>query len=512
MRIPPRPLLLVLPLLCFACDSAGGRDAPKNGGAKAEAEAAPKAEPDNPDAKGGDMGAAREDAGTCVPGRTVECACPGGVKGIQHCAQKGTYDACECPGAAPQAPDDDAVPEVPKHDKINEAGLTHAHHDEDIPTTESKESDVPAVAEAIVEETTYTYTVGEACHAAAKKSFGDCVDGAVVDAFQRRATKQARKWDGLMKSDMVQLRAQVVTASDGSKFGFASFEIPYTEDFDDGLEFVTSCVGVWEQLADEAKTLNVRWWHCGDVEPAVFHFKDVVGDGTPELMVHYEDFSAGAQRKHSVYGSHPKQSHWRVIASDLGDCEGEKDDDEEPLAFAAALYKGEIRTYCNPYFKGGKARTRDVYQWQKVIFVRKGDAIGMAEAQILDDDRPGAEAAKIAMDAAKTQGNKAKDPISRAANTRGYRLYHVGKIDDALPLFEASASIDPEYKYAHYNLARVHATKGDATAAVKHLTALMTLSSKHAKLVANAAVDPGFAKVKDDAAFKALMETANRGG
>ncbi len=43
---------------------------------------------------------------TCVTGSSVECACPGGVKGVQRCQADGTFSACACdkPNTAPTAP------------------------------------------------------------------------------------------------------------------------------------------------------------------------------------------------------------------------------------------------------------------------------------------------------------------------------------------------------------------------------------------------------------------------
>lgn len=45
---------------------------------------------------------------TCVPGNTVECACPGGTKGVQTCQPDGTFGTCACgntpTNSAPSAP------------------------------------------------------------------------------------------------------------------------------------------------------------------------------------------------------------------------------------------------------------------------------------------------------------------------------------------------------------------------------------------------------------------------
>jgi hypothetical protein len=43
----------------------------------------------------------------CVAGQTVECACPGGTKGVQSCTSEGAYGACECSTA--QAPTKDGA-------------------------------------------------------------------------------------------------------------------------------------------------------------------------------------------------------------------------------------------------------------------------------------------------------------------------------------------------------------------------------------------------------------------
>lgn len=44
--------------------------------------------------------ATADDAGNCVPGQQIECACPGGAPGAQACLPDGSgYDLCVCPGA-----------------------------------------------------------------------------------------------------------------------------------------------------------------------------------------------------------------------------------------------------------------------------------------------------------------------------------------------------------------------------------------------------------------------------
>ena len=41
----------------------------------------------------------------CVPGASVECACPGGAKGVQVCKSDGTFEPCQCQqGAAAEPP------------------------------------------------------------------------------------------------------------------------------------------------------------------------------------------------------------------------------------------------------------------------------------------------------------------------------------------------------------------------------------------------------------------------
>ncbi|MBX3270532.1 MAG: hypothetical protein KF729_09740 [Sandaracinaceae bacterium] len=52
------------------------------------------------------LGACDGGAERCVAGMTVECACPGGGRGVQTCAGDGSFGACECPtDAGAPAPD-----------------------------------------------------------------------------------------------------------------------------------------------------------------------------------------------------------------------------------------------------------------------------------------------------------------------------------------------------------------------------------------------------------------------
>lgn len=36
---------------------------------------------------------------TCMPGQQADCACLGGVVGIQRCNDGGSFDPCQCGGA-----------------------------------------------------------------------------------------------------------------------------------------------------------------------------------------------------------------------------------------------------------------------------------------------------------------------------------------------------------------------------------------------------------------------------
>ena len=41
--------------------------------------------------------AAVTEAGICVPGRQLSCACPGGERGAQHCQEDGaSFSECQC--------------------------------------------------------------------------------------------------------------------------------------------------------------------------------------------------------------------------------------------------------------------------------------------------------------------------------------------------------------------------------------------------------------------------------
>lgn len=52
-------------------------------------------------------------AGACVPGQQVACACPGGVSGVQACTSDGSrFDACACAAPAPVVVQQAAPPPV----------------------------------------------------------------------------------------------------------------------------------------------------------------------------------------------------------------------------------------------------------------------------------------------------------------------------------------------------------------------------------------------------------------
>lgn len=57
------------------------------------------------------VGSASSCGGTsqCVPGRSVECACPGGRAGVQSCTAEGTFAMCACESGARDAGRDSAV-------------------------------------------------------------------------------------------------------------------------------------------------------------------------------------------------------------------------------------------------------------------------------------------------------------------------------------------------------------------------------------------------------------------
>lgn len=93
-----------------------------------------------------------------------------------------------------------------------------------------------------------------------------------------------------------------------------------------------------------------------------------------------------------------------------------------------------------------------------------------------------------------------------AANTRGYRLLQEGKLDDALPLFEASLNLDVRYGMPRYNLARAHALKGNAKESVIYLRMLKTMGKAQRARLQQASKDEAFKKVADSEEFQALFK------
>ena len=80
---------------------------------------------------------------------------------------------------------------------------------------------------------------------------------------------------------------------------------------------------------------------------------------------------------------------------------------------------------------------------------------------ILEESTPPAEAAGFARALVGKTSPPGTRNLASSANTRGYRLYQQGKLDDALALFVVSADLDPSYGMPRYNAARVLALRGD---------------------------------------------------
>jgi hypothetical protein len=126
-------------------------------------------------------------------------------------------------------------------------------------------------------------------------------------------------------------------------------------------------------------------------------------------------------------------------------------------------------------------------------------------ATILDDTTVPANTVKLAKQALKVHGLKARRAITSAVNTRGHRLYQAGKYDEALPLFLV-ATVDPTYGMPRYNAARIYALKSDVTNCVKYLAELKRMGRAQRGRLDQAREDEGFKNVWAEAAFTKVFE------
>jgi len=127
-----------------------------------------------------------------------------------------------------------------------------------------------------------------------------------------------------------------------------------------------------------------------------------------------------------------------------------------------------------------------------------------AEAAILDDKTTPDEAVRLVRGAEKLD-RRARHSYAVTANTRGLRLHKVGKCEEALPLFEAAASLDRAYGMPRYNAARCYALTGDAAASIRYLKELKGMGRTQLDRLSQAEKDEAFAKVAQEPAFKELF-------
>lgn len=133
------------------------------------------------------------------------------------------------------------------------------------------------------------------------------------------------------------------------------------------------------------------------------------------------------------------------------------------------------------------------------------DPTGDTVSRILDESSPPPQATALALQEFRRSGRRSQRPLAVAANTRGFRLYKADKLDDALPLFLAAASIDPTYGMPRYNAARIYAMNGDVKNCVKFLLQLRRMPGQKKRL-SEARTSEGFKKVWDEPSFKAVFE------
>jgi hypothetical protein len=136
--------------------------------------------------------------------------------------------------------------------------------------------------------------------------------------------------------------------------------------------------------------------------------------------------------------------------------------------------------------------------------LKRPEAVDKALASLADSSVPPARARDLAI----AQGEAAPafaHELAVAANTRGYRLYQEGKLDDALPLFIAAATLDVTYGMPRYNLARLHAMKGDAKESGVYLNMLRIMGRPQRERLEQARKDEAFKKIAGTPEFEAAF-------
>jgi hypothetical protein len=123
---------------------------------------------------------------------------------------------------------------------------------------------------------------------------------------------------------------------------------------------------------------------------------------------------------------------------------------------------------------------------------------------VLDPGTPPARAAHLAGAQGQATPAFAHD-LAVAANTRGYRLYQEGKLDEALPLFMAAMGLDVGYGMPRYNAARVYARKGNAREAAVYLNMLRIMGKPQQQRLQQAARDEAFKAVAGAPELRALL-------
>jgi len=132
------------------------------------------------------------------------------------------------------------------------------------------------------------------------------------------------------------------------------------------------------------------------------------------------------------------------------------------------------------------------------------EAVDKAVAMILDEAIPALRAGRIARAQGDLTPAFARE-LAVAANTRGYRLYQAGKLDEAIAPFEAAAGLDVSYGMPRYNLARVYAQKGDAKDSVVYLRMLRVMGKPQRQRLEQARRDEAFKKISDNPEFESVF-------
>lgn len=124
---------------------------------------------------------------------------------------------------------------------------------------------------------------------------------------------------------------------------------------------------------------------------------------------------------------------------------------------------------------------------------------------ILNDEVPPLLAASQAQELADGKSAREQHEVAKAANTRGFRLFRAGILDQATTMLEVAAKIDPSYGMPRYNLARIHATRGKTDQALRWLTELKALGPNQRRRLEEARKEVAFKPLWELPAFKALF-------